>query len=438
MLAHRASGRGRRAAAPALWSTRGFVGFDLCVVPLDDAGRVAVQLSSPLIALGLLASTFGLHKLWQWANRRLESRAEGDGANASPSPLIPVSERLYSIVCIPTAARRGFRRSNLLSQRAVPLLPPPSVSFADGGADDSEQPEDMKPDVHAALAFSSSSSSSTSTLLWPLYQRSLVRLTLLLHTGLSLTCLSMFYWEDVGQWGARLKDYPTISHDSSDYRVFLPIVVVLLATVVCGVPLALFAFLVAEHRAGHIEAVKDGRRRTLVNLNDDRAMSWLERPRQQLTLQLTAWCRPRYWWMPAWLIVRRLVVIALITGVRDVSVWVWLTVVNYSGLVLHLKLEPFERTRDNQLDLLTGLSLALQTSLRALYPATDSAGLQVAFTTLVLAPLLPAVGMALKHAYVHYKGTAVRFNAKERLKQAAQFDSVFDSTVEDDERDQQL
>jgi hypothetical protein len=95
--------------------------------------------------------------------------------------------------------------------------------------------------------------------------------------------------------------------------------------------------------------------------------------KQALLLQLCAVFRARYWWMASFVLVRRLVLVALLVSVRSSSVWIWLSLVNQLALALHLKTEPFERPMDNSLESLTLLSLALQTTLLSVWRRRSSA-----------------------------------------------------------------
>ena len=195
----------------------------------------------------------------------------------------------------------------------------------------------------------------------------------------------------MGEFGYRLFSYPTLRPDSDSYRLLLPLMIVVLALVVCAVPLLLTLYLLVEHRKGHVEAVKGH-----YHSGAFAVAVQAEPGRQQLLLQLTAMYRASCWWMPPFVLARRLVLVTLLTFVRSSSVWSWLTLLNSAFLALHIMVQPYERRRDNSLETLTLLSLMIQTTVLNVYPPPyTSAALLAVFNSLIAAPLLPAIILVL-------------------------------------------
>ena len=229
---------------------------------------------------------------------------------------------------------------------------------------------------------------------WPSYQRSIVRLLLLSYSGLSLVTLSCLHWQAVGQYGWRLTDFPTVSPGSSEWRSLLPAVVVVMG-VVCCAPVALLLFLWQQHRSGRIAEAKQ----LQLELGADAQLSTLE----QLVLQLTAMYRTQQWWMPAYVLVRRLLAAVLLVTIRSSSVWVWLTVAGFVQLIIHLRLHPYEHAVDNDFESLTLLSLSLQTALLAAYPPPFSSAVSSTLvgttTALLVGPLLAIAAHVFLRAY---------------------------------------
>ena len=234
---------------------------------------------------------------------------------------------------------------------------------------------------------------------WRSYQRSLVRLLLLSYSGLSLVALSCLHWQAVGEYGWRLTDYPTVAHGSSEWRSLLPGVVLTLI-VVCCAPIALLLFLWHQHRSSHIVEAKH----KLQLLGADATQLTT---REQLVLQLTAMYRVEHWWMPAYVLVRRLLAAVLLVMVMQSAVWAWLTVTGFVELVIHVRLQPYERAMDNDFESLTLLSLSLQTALLAAYPPpvppSMSAALVSTTTALIAAPLLAIAIHAAARAYRQHR-----------------------------------
>jgi hypothetical protein len=146
--------------------------------------------------------------------------------------------------------------------------------------------------------------------------------------------------------------------------------------------------LLMEHRRGAISEVKEYQ---LLPQGRVRLSK-----RQSLLLQLTAMYRPTCWWMPSFILLRRLLLILVLTVVRSSAVWIWMTFLNYLFLALHQLVAPYERSRDNTLETLTLLSLSVQTTLLSAWPPPFlSPALLAAFNALVIGPLLPLIIEAL-------------------------------------------
>ena len=357
----------------------GALSLAICVVPLDDVGRVRMALLSPVVAWGLLGA---LAMLQLSARAALIAASRGDGDNdandsgSSPRCNHSTAWCVYGWLCAPaqprtqlTAAEEhgaGGGPQSLVEQRSEPLLV-------------DAQPL-QQPQQHRAAGRRTAATKSVVRS----YQRSLVRLLLLSYSGLSLVALSCLHWQAVGEYGWRLTDYPTVSLGSREWSALLPALVLVLAGVCCA-PLALLLFLARQYRSGHIAEAKQ--RLQLVAADTPEPST-----REQLLLQLTAMYRTQHWWMPAYVLVRRLLAAVLLVTVRSVSVWLWLTVAGFLQLALHLHLRPYERAVDNDFESMTLLSLSLQTALLAAYPPPVSASVSAALvgttTALIAAPLL--------------------------------------------------
>ena len=332
----------------------------VCLTPLDDVGRIVLALLSPLVAFALLA-VVALLNAAAFAVLSLSASAAADNDYT-------LARRVYRWGFVPATPK-------LLPFGEVPAVSSgvtmiePLTSGADGDSalhDRSEQLFGRSP--------------ASPTFPWRSYQRTSIRLLLLSYTSLSVTTLSFFHLQSVGEYGQRVMDYPTLSAGSVEYRALLPVIVCVLA-LVCGVPVGMAVWLWLEHRRGGIDEAKQLQRQ---------GESEGTTRRRAVVLQLCAAYRRQHWWMPSFVLVRRLLLVSLLVFVRDSTVWTWLTLVNNCLLALHLKLEPYERRMDNTLEALTLLSLSVQTTLLSVWPAPNhSRALVGAFSTLVIAPLVP-------------------------------------------------
>ena len=346
------------------------VGHDLyvgvCVVPLTDVDRLVMQLTSPLLALFILLAVIGVAQLLFRCclTRHRHSRSA-----------VRVYEALFQLSSPRRLEERGGAVDDLSSSLHQPLR---------GSSDAAE--ERSQEEVDAAFArpfFSHPTSQITAG-----YVRSIVRLVQLSYTPLSLVSLSFFSQDSVGEYGWRLTDYPTISTHSSAYRTLLPVMCLLLGLFVCGLPLSVFAFLFRAQRRGAILRVKAG---------DAAYPTSLE---EQLVLQLCASFKLQYWWLVPFSLVRRALIVAVLIGVGDSTAWVWVTATNNALLVLHLILQPYERTADNQLETTTLLSLSLQSTVLSAYPPPFmNAALLATLILLIITPLLPLLATSARGAW---------------------------------------
>ena len=360
--------RGYEITGAVFDSSVGFAG--VCIVPLDDADRITMSLVSPLIAFGLLGTVL----LLQLAVSSLLRRFPNVSAF-----------RMYRLLFVPSQPKLllpGEEPAVSVRQLSTSLLrEAPAPAF---------QEETLRRSPLAYLERLPSQATpldlSTSSI-WRGYQRSCIRLVQLSYTGLSVVTLSFFHLLSVGEFGWRLVDYPTISPNSEEYRAMLPFIASVLAIVVCGLPLALVIFLFIEHRRGSIEEAK-----TLQRQSGSSMVSH----KQALLLQLTAMFRPQYWWMASFVLVRRLLLVALLVSVRGSDVWTWLSMVNFCLLALHVQLQPYERAVDNTLESLTLLSLSVQTTLLSVWPPPYlSRALFGVLNALVIAPLVPVIAVVI-------------------------------------------
>ena len=343
-----------------------------CVLPLDDAGRMLVALLSPAIAFGLLGCVAATHvttRLW------LQRRA------AVGRPPSRKAVRVYRALFVPSIPSLPPSDAGRLPSSELSTLPEVGSRCTQSDGEQSALPEaaafTLSLEPRQALAVS--------------YQRSLVRLLLLSYTSLTALSFSAFHWQSVGSFGLRLVDYPTLRPDSPQYGRLLPLMALLMAAVVCGLPVALAVYLLLERRAGRLAAVKA--------VQHGEAAADAGPGRSALLLQLTAMFRPSCWWMASAVYLRRLLLIATLTWERGPVVWVWLSLLNWTLLLLHVHVRPYERARDNSLETLVLLTLSLQTTLLSAYPPPDrSALLRAALNASIIAPLLPVLMRATRRA----------------------------------------
>ena len=211
----------------------------VCIVPLDDTGRITMSLVSPLVAFALL----GLLALLQLGIRAALLQHSSSSSNEEEEEEEGWARRIYRLVFVPSTPKLRLSEqapsvrvhsgqllsTSLLQESKVmesdPPYPPGSIAtFLD------RAPED----------------SASASPVWLSYQRTCVRLLQLSYTALAVVTLSFFHWQSVGEFGWRLVDYPTMSPGSDEYRAMLPFIVTVLGVVVCGLPLFVGIFLVVQ------------------------------------------------------------------------------------------------------------------------------------------------------------------------------------------------
>ena len=381
LLGDHASSRGSDASSGA--SVDVYTG--VCIVPLDDTGRITMSLVSPLAAFALLGALallqLGVRMVLQHAS--LSSNEDGWVHRIYRLLFVPSNPKLCLSEQAPSVSIHSSQQlsTSLLQESKVmdldlPHQPGSASTFLDRSIEDDVSVSPM----------------------WLSYQRSCVRLLQLSYTALAVVTLSFFHWQSVGEFGWRLVDYPTLSPESTKYHNMRPVVVCVLAVVVCGLPLAVAIFLWVAHRRGQIDEAKQ--------LQRERTSSYSEAlsVRHALLLQLTAMFRSEHWWMASFVLVRRLLLVALLVSVRGPQVWIWLSMVNYCLLAMHLHLKPYERVMDNTLESLTLLSLSVQTTLLSVWPPPYlSVALFGVFNALVIAPLVPLVLAVMSARWRQYK-----------------------------------
>ena len=390
-----------------------------CIVPLDDSGRLVVALVSPLMAMALLALLLALQLCLRCLlpARVVQAEDEGVGVDVAGDEREQRCRRAYRWLCVPASPLLRHRTS--AARLAAPLM---AQSFT---ADAEAAEPALRP------AFSPASSATVPALSAPSlrlgYVRTMVRLLQLSYTSLTVVTLAFFHLQDVGEFGQRVVDYPTLSPVSAEYSSLLPVMVCVLVVVVCGWPVSLLLWLWYETRRGTTiiaqlphwtassrdEPVEDE-----VEAEDEQAspaaptLVLAAAPlstRAAILTQLTVMYRPGCWWMASLSLLRRLLCILLLTVVRSSAVWGWLSVLNTALLALHMQQQPYERARDNLLESAALLSLSLQTSLLGLYPPPYlSAALLATFNALVITPLLPPLLTTLQRVWALCRGAGAR------------------------------
>ena len=358
----------------------------VCVVPLGDVGRIVLALVSPLIAFALLAVVTLLDGA-AWAVVFLPRAGSAAAGDVEPT----LAQRAYRWVFLPSTPKLLFA-GQASGVRDSSVSPFSSSLLADADVDVTDDDGSLR---------SRSSLSSDSPLLppptfqWRNYQRTCIRLVQLSYTSLSVTTLSFFHLQSVGSFGQRVVDYPTLSPQSAEYRALLPVIVCLLAVVVCGLPVLLTVWLWFEHRRGTVAEAKQAQRE---------GAGVTVSTRQAALLQLCAMYRPEHWWMAPFVLVRRLLLVALLVAVRGSAVWIWLSMANYCLLALHAHVQPYARRLDNTMESLTLLSLSVQTTLLSVWPPPYwSRELFGVLNSLVVAPLIPLLVVVLSAHWRQYQ-----------------------------------
>jgi hypothetical protein len=168
----------------------------------------------------------------------------------------------------------------------------------------------------------------------------------------------------VGEYGGRVRQYPSISTHSPEYAALQALFIVVLVVVVAGGAVALIVYLTRCY-------VRGGVGRSEEKAADDGVDTAATQPNSSIVLVLTASFKPRYWWYPTVILLRRLTLLLMLTFVQT-GLYSWLTIANYLFLTLHLLLIPYARTADSALELLTNLALTTQCGVLSAYSTPQS------------------------------------------------------------------
>jgi hypothetical protein len=115
--------------------------------------------------------------------------------------------------------------------------------------------------------------------------RTVVRLALYSYNTVTLVSLAAFRTIDVGEFGSRLQQYPTVNTSHAQYTAMAALFIVMLVVVVAGGPIALFVYLTRCYRHGIV-----GREREAVEEVERAAQT-----SDTVALVLTASFKPQYW-----------------------------------------------------------------------------------------------------------------------------------------------
>ena len=231
----------------------------VCVAPLDDVGRVRMAFAAPVIAVGLLGVVAmlqaAMHVVLTASSRQDGRNGDGDAADHSHSPVNHTQSwvtgwRVYGWLFVPVRLRTQRVVAAEHSESHVNA----TVSFERRLVEERNEPliADERPLAQQQCPAHTSASRLAA---WRSYQRSIVRLLLLSYSGLSLVALSCLHWQQVGEYGWRLTDFPTVSPGGNEWRTLLPGVVVMMAVVVSA-PLAMLLFFWHQHCGGYIAEAK--------------------------------------------------------------------------------------------------------------------------------------------------------------------------------------
>jgi hypothetical protein len=400
-------------------STVASAGWDWCLLPLSDFGKIAFKLLSPVIAVALLAVLL----LIQLTVRQAVSRSSRPALIAAYHACLPSSNQAedpLSPSLLPPQSAHPFD-AWLAPASEQPLQAPLLRAGGDAGRleDDEEQDEDaadveVKPrvapplsramTVKALLAAPSAQTSDSMMSVLRDYGRSLVRLMLFSYNSLSAVTIAFFHLRPLGVYGWRLDVYPTIDPHSAAYRAMQPLMIALLVFAVVGAPLLLLAALLwLRHRKligapdaeGTAVAAEDGEDEPLTAKAQPPPSLSVGSASDSLPLLLPAAAmvtetyQPRYWMMAVVNLMRRLLLIVILTFVTT-SVNTWLTACNTLMLLLHLLTWPYKREADNSLEAWTLAGLVAQTTVLSAYPVYLQRPLaaSVALRVLLLFPLL--------------------------------------------------
>ena len=359
-----------------------------CVVPLSGQGKLLARLLSPLLFVLLLAALLGVQLCMRWG---MDRRTDDS-----------VLRRVYTVLFVvrpaddkqraagtderaaPGVAATSTARAGPLTERLLPDC----EREADGAAEDERKHHDGDTAVGAGTeAGSDAGASMTSTVtsvatasintspvqghhrgtesrrtILLAYHRTLLRLLLYSYNAVSTACLAFLDARAVGEYGHRLKQYPSIDTATAQYRALRPLIVALLVWPVLSGPVLLLAYLTWQQR-GQLLGGGGGKQRAETEAESETMARSPVRASITATL-LTSSLRPSCWPMGAVVVTRRLVLILVLTFAEQ-GVWVWASMVNMLVLSLHLLTWPYVQWRDNVLEAVGLLCLSMQTMLLA-------------------------------------------------------------------------
>ena len=363
---------GPTTAAPAL----------ACTVPLSDMGRLEAALLSPLLAFLLLLCLAGLQLLIRRALTAANS------SSAAHSRWLRLAKGGYWLL---------FATSPPITQRPASAEQPSAAALLH---------QQQRPSFRTLLRWHDSDRDMSSS-----YLNTCVRLLVLSYGLLSLLCLQFFLKLQVGAFGERLAEYPDIDPASDEYARMLPAVICLIILVVAGLPLLLFGAVIQQyrrHRAQPAEAAATSWTAELSatwhdassafsfpSSSSSSSSSLSSRAKTALLLPLCSMFTASCWWLPPFVLVRRLLLVLVLVVSPRWSTWTWLTSVNFVLLSLHLRLQPYVRPVDNQLESLTLGSLALQTVLFSLSPAPLTTAGLLLLSFLLAGPLMAILAVLI-------------------------------------------
>ena len=347
-----------------------------CIVPLDDIGKMLTRLLSPAVFCALLAALLGLQFALRAAiNTGLGQRSP---AQSQDSAVVKAYRLLLPAVAdsqllehsSPAAGLHspsdGVIWSGVLSLQAKRTSPSGKLrqELSEPLVMRSSQAVEEEAEAEPAPALPASTACVTGDSVRGIlifYLRTLVRLALYSYNTVTLVSLAAFRTIDVGDFGSRLQQYPSVNTAEAEYRAMSVLFIFMLVVVVAGSPIALSLYLTHCYRQG------------FVGRSEDNAGPAGRGPRasDSIALVLTASFQPRFWWYPVVILLRRLVLIVVLTFVQR-GVYSWLTILNYLFLTLHLLLWPYAHARDSALELLTALALTTQTGVISAYSTPES------------------------------------------------------------------
>ena len=366
----------------------------VCITPLADTGRVMLQLAAPLIAVGMLSVVAAL-QLVMLLILHLRGQSVTDDntihecdTSISTSTSKMTLRALYRLI-FDTTPTQVVGQTHVASAFSMNMDAPPSRSIHSelkeqkDGRDDDKSPDSLSPSTQGSSVARKSRIGEMG--MRSAYLRSLLRLIDISYIGISAVCLSFFRWQEVGEFGWRLKNYPTLSPDSPAYRTLYPVVLMTLLLVVLGLPILFVVVMIVAHRKGLLVEVKASQRELQGGHVRNRDIPALN----AALLQLLAMYRVECWWQGVWRPVRRLWVVLVCTLCDGSEMWSWAAMALGLMLALHARVQPFERRRDNELELLCLTSLFVQAALLAAYPPPLTPRIvQAALQTLLLIPLV--------------------------------------------------